>query len=218
MFGAESGSTIGLIILVATLGMVPFLVVTTTAFMKIAVVLFLIRNALGIQQTPPNLVLYGIALVLAVFLTSPVVGAVYAEIGDRSLNYDHFADWQLAAERASMPIQQHLLKFTDEPARNFFYQATAEVWPKEAHEAASSDDLMILIPAFVISELTRAFEIGFLLYLPFIVIDLIISNILLAMGMMMVSPLVISVPFKLFLFVLVDGWSRLLEGLVLSYQ
>ncbi|MGI9420095.1 MAG: type III secretion system export apparatus subunit SctR [Geminicoccaceae bacterium] len=218
MLTGEGGNILGLILVVAALGMVPFAVITTTAFMKIAVVLFLIRNALGIQQTPPNLVLYGIAIVLAVFLTSPVIGAVYAELGDRSLTYEEFEDWERAAERARVPIQQHLLKFTDEPARNFFYQATADVWPKEAHEAASSDDLMILVPAFMISELTRAFEIGFLLYLPFIVIDLIISNILLAMGMMMVSPLVISVPFKLFLFVLVDGWSRLLEGLVLSYQ
>lgn len=218
MFTGEGGSNVAIILLVAGLGMVPFLVVTTTAFMKIAVVLFLIRNALGIQQTPPNLVLYGIAIVLSVFLTSPVIGSVYAEISDRTLDYQDFKDWEIAAERAKIPLQEHLLKFTDEPTRNFFYKATEEVWPKEAHEAASSDDLMILIPAFIISELTRAFEIGFLLYLPFIVIDLIISNILLAMGMMMVSPLVISVPFKLFLFVLVDGWSRLLEGLVLSYR
>jgi len=218
MFGGEGVNSVGVIVLVAGLGMVPFLVVTTTAFMKISIVLFLIRNALGIQQTPPNLVLYGISIVLAVFLTSPVIGSVFAAISDRTLDYENFEDWEQAAERARIPIQEHLIKFTDEPAKNFFYQATAEVWPEEAHEAASTDDLMILIPAFVISELTRAFEIGFLLYLPFIVIDLIISNILLAMGMMMVSPLVISVPFKLFLFVLVDGWSRLLEGLVLSYS
>ncbi|MGI9437114.1 MAG: type III secretion system export apparatus subunit SctR [Geminicoccaceae bacterium] len=215
----EGGSnSLGLIVVIAAMGMVPFAVVTTTAFMKIAVVMFLIRNALGIQQTPPNLVLYGIAIVLSVFLTSPVVGEVYAQLSNPSLNYENFEDWKQAAEDARVPVQQHLLRYTDEPARNFFYEATAEVWPEEAHKAASSDDLMILVPAFVISELTHAFEIGFLLYLPFIVIDLIISNILLAMGMMMVSPLVISVPFKLFLFVLVDGWSRLLEGLVLSYS
>ncbi|MEL6961411.1 MAG: type III secretion system export apparatus subunit SctR [Pseudomonadota bacterium] len=218
MLGGEGTGAVGAILVVAGLGMVPFAVVTMTSFMKIAVVLFLIRNALGIQQTPPNLVLYGISIVLSIFLTAPVIGAVYAEVSDRRLDYQNFQDWEIAAERARGPVQEHLLKFTDEPARNFFYEATAEVWPKEAHEAASSDDLMILVPAFVISELTRAFEIGFLLYLPFIVIDLIISNILLAMGMMMVSPLVISVPFKLFLFVLVDGWSRLLEGLVLSYR
>jgi type III secretion protein R len=218
MLGGEGTGAVGAILVVAGLGLVPFAVVTMTSFMKIAVVLFLIRNALGIQQTPPNLVLYGISIVLSIFLTAPVIGAVYAQVSDRTLDYENFQDWEIAAERARVPVQEHLLKFTDEPARNFFYEATAEVWPEEAHAAASSDDLMILVPAFVISELTRAFEIGFLLYLPFIVIDLIISNILLAMGMMMVSPLVISVPFKLFLFVLVDGWSRLLEGLVLSYR
>lgn len=214
----ENPSILGLLVITTALAMVPFAVVTMTAFMKIAVVMFLIRNALGIQQTPPNLVLYGVAIVLSVFLTSPVIGEIYARLSNPSIDYSNFQEWGRAANEARGPVQAHLLRFTDEPARTFFYEVTAEVWPKEAHEEASSDDLMILVPAFVISELTRAFEIGFLLYLPFIVIDLIISNILLAMGMMMVSPLVISVPFKLFLFVLIDGWSRLLEGLVLSYS
>ena len=209
---------LGIIVIATGLGMVPFAVVTMTSFMKIAVVMFLVRNALGIQQTPPNLVLYGIAIVLSVFLTSPVIGDVYARVSDPTIDLGNIQDWGRAAAEARVPVQEHLLRYTDEPARNFFYEVTAEVWPEEAHQEASSDDLLILVPAFVISELTRAFEIGFLLYLPFIVIDLIISNILLAMGMMMVSPLVISVPFKLFLFVLVDGWSRLLEGLVLSYS
>jgi len=216
--GEDAPNILGIIVLGAGLGMVPFAVVTMTSFMKIAVVMFLVRNALGIQQTPPNLVLYGIAIVLSVFLTSPVIGDVYARVSDPSIDFSNIRDWGVAAEKARVPIQEHLMRFTDEPARTFFYEVTAEVWPEEAHKQASSDDLIILVPAFVISELTRAFEIGFLLYLPFIVIDLIISNILLAMGMMMVSPLVISVPFKLFLFVLVDGWSRLLEGLVLSYS
>jgi len=216
--GEGTPNLLGIIVIATGLGLVPFAVVTMTSFMKIAVVMFLVRNALGIQQTPPNLVLYGIAIVLSVFLTSPVIGDVYARVSNPSIDFANIEDWGKAAEEARVPIQQHLLRFTDEPARNFFYDVTAEVWPEEAHNEASSDDLMILVPAFVISELTRAFEIGFLLYLPFIVIDLIISNILLAMGMMMVSPLVISVPFKLFLFVLVDGWSRLLEGLVLSYS
>ena len=213
-----SPNLLAIIVIVTALGMVPFAVVTMTAFMKIAIVMFLIRNALGIQQTPPNLVLYGIAIVLSVFLTSPVLGEVYAVLSDPSLDFENIRDWGRAAELARVPVQEHLLRFTDESARTFFYEVTAEVWPEEAHQQASSDDLLILVPAFMISELTRAFEIGFLLYLPFIVIDLIISNILLAMGMMMVSPLVISVPFKLFLFVLVDGWTRLLEGLVLSYS
>ena len=100
----------------------------------------------------------------------------------------------------------------------FFLNSTQRLWPEEARRDVSSDDLLILVPAFTVSELTKAFEIGFLLYLPFIAIDLIVSNILLAMGMMMVSPLTISLPFKLFLFVVVDGWTRLIHGLVLSYE
>ena len=208
---------LAIILIVALVGLVPFAVVTMTAFIKLAVVMFLIRNALGVQQTPPNLVLYGIALVLTLYVSAPVIGEVYARLRDPSLDYESVEGWQAAAESASEPVRRYLMRFTDEAERQFFVEATAHVWPAEAQGQVSGDDLVILVPAFVVTELSRAFEIGFLLYLPFIVIDLVISNILLAMGMMMVSPLVISVPFKLFLFVLVDGWSRLLQGLVLSY-
>jgi type III secretion protein R len=208
---------LGVIVLLTGLGLVPFAVVTITAFMKIAVVMFLVRNALGVQQTPPNLVLYGIAIVLTVYLTAPVIGDVYARLTSPGYDYQQFSEWERAAQDAREPVRDYLMRFTEEDERRFFLDATAKIWPPEARAQAKTDDLVILVPSFVISELTRAFEIGFLLYLPFIVIDLVISNILLAMGMMMVSPLVISVPFKLFLFVLVDGWSRLLHGLILSY-
>jgi type III secretion protein R len=123
-----------------------------------------------------------------------------------------------AADQLRAPLQAHLTRYTDENERQFFLQATERIWSEEARASVKTDSLLILVPAFVSSELTRAFEIGFLLYLPFIVIDLIVSAILMAMGMMMVSPLAISVPFKLFLFVMVDGWSRLLHGLILSYS
>ncbi|HET8729241.1 MAG TPA: type III secretion system export apparatus subunit SctR [Alphaproteobacteria bacterium] len=208
---------LAIVVIVAGIGLVPFLVVTMTAFLKIAVVMFLIRNAVGIQQTPPNLVLYAIALVLTVYVSAPVIGAVYGQISDPGLDYNTFDGWQAAAQAALEPVRGYLLRYTEPAEREFLLTATAQIWPDEAQAAASSDDLVILVPAFVVSELTRAFEIGFLLYLPFIAIDLIISNILMSMGMMMVSPLVISVPFKLFVFVLVDGWSRLMHGLVLSY-
>ncbi len=208
---------LGIVVLVTGLGLVPFAVVTITAFMKIAVVMFLVRNALGVQQTPPNLVLYGIAIVLTVYLTAPVLGDVYARLTKPDYDYAKFEDWQRAATDARVPVRDYLMRFTEAREREFFLAATDKIWPPEARATAKSDDLVILVPSFVISELTRAFEIGFLLYLPFVVIDLVVSNILLAMGMMMVSPLVISVPFKLFLFVLIDGWSRLLHGLVLSY-
>jgi type III secretion protein R len=204
--------------IVAIVGLMPFLMVTLTAFLKISVVMVLLRNALGIQQTPPNMVLYGIALMLTVYITGPVFSEIYARVSDPSLSLRSVTDWQAALQSAAEPVRAYLLRFTDPAERDFLLQATAKVWPAEASAAATPNDLVILIPSFVISELTRAFEIGFLLYLPFIVIDLIVSAILMAMGMMMVSPLAISVPFKLFLFVMVDGWSRLLHGLILSYS
>jgi type III secretion protein R len=204
--------------IVTLVSLVPFLVVTLTAFLKISVVMLLLRNALGIQQTPPNMVLYGIALMLTVYITGPVLAEVYARVSDPALRLRSIQDWQAVIQSAIEPVRAYLLRFTDPAERDFLLSATARVWPPEASAAATPNDMVILIPSFVISELTRAFEIGFLLYLPFIVIDLIVSAILMAMGMMMVSPLAISVPFKLFLFVMVDGWSRLLHGLILSYS
>jgi type III secretion protein R len=115
------------------------------------------------------------------------------------------------------PLQEHLKRFTHTKERQFFMSATTRIWPENARATVQDDDILILLPAFVSSELTRAFEIGFLLYLPFLIIDVVVSNILMAMGMIMVSPVLISVPLKLFLFVTVDGWSRLLHGLILSY-
>jgi type III secretion protein R len=204
--------------IVTLVSLVPFLVVTLTAFLKISVVMLLLRNALGIQQTPPNMVLYGIALMLTIYITGPVLAEVYARVSDPALRLRSIQDWQAVIQSAIEPVRAYLMRFTDPAERDFLLSATARVWPQEASAAATPNDMVILIPSFVISELTRAFEIGFLLYLPFIVIDLIVSAILMAMGMMMVSPLAISVPFKLFLFVMVDGWSRLLHGLILSYS
>lgn len=197
--------------------LLPFAVVTVTAFIKISIVLFLIRNALGIQQTPPNLVLYGIALVLTVYIIAPVMGATAAALNDPSLDLENVETWPEVARRASEPLRQYLERFSEPDQRAFFLETTAELWPEEARADVTDRDLTILIPAYVVSELTRAFEIGFLLYLPFIIVDLVITNILTAMGMLMVSPTLIALPFKLFLFVVIDGWSRLAHGLVLSY-
>lgn len=199
------------------LGLLAFAVVTTTAFMKVSVVLFLVRNALGAQQVPPNIVLYGAALILTVFISAPVAQQTYNRLIDPQLRYQTFDDWQLAAKEGQEPLREHLKKFTSEEQRRFFLSSTEQVWPQEMRGKASADDLIILVPSFLISELKRAFEIGFLLYLPFITIDLVVTTILMAMGMSMVSPTVISIPFKLFLFVAIDGWSRLMHGLVLSY-
>jgi type III secretion protein R len=196
---------------------IPFFVITMTGFLKISLVLFLVRNALGIQQTPPNLVLYAIALVLTFYISAPLLAQMYSQVNASGINLQTFDGIQEAGTRARVPLKEHLMRFTHENERKFFLAATARVWPESARGEVRDDDVLILMPAFVASELTRAFEIGFLLYLPFLVIDVVVSNILMAMGMIMVSPVLISVPLKLFMFVTVDGWSRLLHGLILSY-
>jgi type III secretion protein R len=208
---------IGIVIFLTAIGLVPLFVVTMTGFLKISVVMFLIRNALGTQQTPPNLVLYGIALVLTVYVTTPLFGDIYGRLASRPMELRSVQDLTEAAQTVRAPIQAHLARFTLPSERQFFLSATTRIWPESARADIKEDDLVVLLPAFVGSELTRAFEIGFLLYLPFLIIDLVVSNILMALGMIMVSPTLISVPLKLFLFVAVNGWSRLLHGLILSY-
>ena len=179
--------------------------------------MFIIRNALGLQQTPPSLVLYSIALILTVFVTMPLIEDVFNRLSARPLDFSSLDKLNTTANVVKDPIKAHLIRYTKPGERQFFLSATARVWPEPARSNVKDDDFVILLPAFVSSELTRAFEIGFLLFLPFLVIDIIVSNILMAMGMMMVSPTLISLPLKLFLFVAVDGWSRLMHGLILSY-
>ena len=211
-------SILGVIVFLTAAGLIPLFVVTMTGFLKIAVVMFLIRNALGIQQTPPNLVLYGIAIILTVYVTSPLLGSIYARLNAHPIDFSSVENLTAMANDAKQPIQTELVRFAQPQERQFFLSATQRIWPQEARADLKDDDLVVLLPAFVSSELTRAFEIGFLLYLPFLVIDLVVSNILMAMGMIMVSPTLISVPLKLFLFVGVNGWSRLMHGLILSYS
>lgn len=209
---------IPIILLVAAVGLIPLVVVTMTGFLKISIVLFLIRNALGVQQSPPNLVLYGIALILTVYVTTPLVGDIYRLAEAHPMDFQTVEGIKAAADVLKPPLEAHLARFTDDNEKNFFLQATEGIWSEEARASVTKDDLIVLVPSFVSSELTRAFEIGFLLYLPFLVVDLVVSNILMAMGMMMVSPTLISIPLKIFLFVAVDGWSRLMHGLILSYR
>lgn len=207
-----------LAIFMATFGLIPFLVVTMTGFLKISVVMFVIRNALGVQQTPPNIVLYAIALILTFYVTSPLLGSIYSRVNAHSFDFSSVESMTAIANDVKQPIRTELMRFAQPQERQFFLAATQRVWPPEARADLKDDDMVILLPAFVSSELTRAFEIGFLLYLPFLVIDLVVSNILMAMGMIMVSPTLISVPLKLFLFVAINGWSRLMHGLILSYS
>jgi type III secretion protein R len=215
--GEFQPNLVGIIILVSAIGLVPLAVVTLTGFLKISVVLFLIRNALGVQQSPPNLVLYGIALILTVYVTTPLIGEIYTRFENAPVDLQSVEGVRGASDHVREPLKAHLLRFAQPRERDFFLESTKSVWSEEARADVKSDDLVVLIPAFVSSELTRAFEIGFLLYIPFLVIDLVVANVLMAMGMMMVSPTLISIPLKIFLFVAVEGWSRLMHGLILSY-
>ncbi len=210
-------SYFSLLVLSVVITIIPFLVVTTTSFAKISIVLFLVRNALGIQQTPPGILLNTIAIVLTIYIMAPVLSDVYAVLLSPQATYNSIQDWERTARDAMQPLKSFLAMHSRPEATQFFLETTQKVWRGHSQLSASADDLIILMPAFLVSELTRAFEIGFLLYLPFLVVDFVVGVILVAMGMTMLSPTVISTPFKLLLFVFVDGWSRLLQGLVLSY-
>ncbi|HYD62320.1 MAG TPA: type III secretion system export apparatus subunit SctR [Noviherbaspirillum sp.] len=195
----------------------PLLLVVATSFLKLSTVMILVRNAIGVQQVPPNIVLYGLSLVLSLYIMAPVIEQARVAVRDEPGALSSVEATFGALGKGVEPFRAFLVKFSKPEQRAFFLDATKRIWPEEQARQAQQTDLLVLMPAFVVSELTAAFEIGFLLYLPFVVIDLIVSNILLALGMMMVSPSTISLPLKLFLFVMVDGWTRLFHGLILSY-
>jgi type III secretion protein R len=208
-----------LIAILIFLGLAPFVAMMVTSYVKIVVVMSLIRNALGIQQIPPNMVINGLSIILTMYIMNPIAQETYEVLRDNweTINTKDITTIEAVLVKAKEPIKQFLLKHANERERQFFYDSAKELWPPERSENLQDDDLMVLASAFTVSELTEAFQIGFLIYLPFIVIDLIVSNILLSMGMMMVSPMTISLPFKLLLFVVVDGWARLIHGLLLTY-
>ncbi|NRD71760.1 type III secretion system export apparatus subunit SctR [Shewanella sp. VB17] len=214
----ELPDTFNLIITLALMALVPFIAVMATSFIKIAVVFSLLRNALGVQQIPPNMAMYGFAIILSIYIMAPVGFETFDYIKEHKVSIENTDSLQNFADEGLNPYRHFLQKHIRETEQDFFVDTTKTLWPKKYSDRLEPDSLFILLPAFTVSELTRAFEIGFLIYLPFIAIDLIISNILLAMGMMMVSPMTISLPFKLLLFVLLNGWTQLTHGLVMSYS
>lgn len=205
-----------LMIPLALMALIPFMAVMGTSFLKLVVVFSILRNATGLQQIPPNIAMNALAIILTLYIMAPVGYQAYEIFQPETVNFEDLS-WIESAKLASAPYKQFLKDNTNEQERNFFLKSARLLWPKQYQKELAGDDFIVLLPSFCISELTKAFQIGFLLYLPFIIIDLIVSNILLAMGMMMVSPMTISLPFKLLLFVLLDGWTRLIHGLVLSY-
>ncbi len=214
---ASMPDPIYLVAILVFMGLAPFVAMMITSFVKLVVVLSLIRNALGIQQIPPNMVMNGLALILTLYIMNPVMQETFEILQGQEVNTKEIASIRDAVLVGQAPLKAFLLKHSNARERAFFFNSAKKLWSPEQAEALSDDDLMVLVPAFTVTELTSAFQIGFLIYLPFIAIDIIVSNILLAMGMMMVSPMTISLPFKLLLFVVVDGWTRLVHGLVLTY-
>ncbi len=205
------------LITVIVLALMPFVAVMITSFTKIVVVLSLLRNALGLQQVPPNLIINGLALVLSIYIMFPVGDKVYIKVSEVENPVKDTGALLQVLNSSKEPMRDFLSKHTKPEEKQFFYSSIKRLFERRGGEEILIDDFIVLIPAFTISELTAAFQIGFLIFLPFIVIDLVIANILMAMGMMMLSPTVISLPFKLLLFVLIDGWAKLTHGLVLSY-
>ena len=214
-----TANPLNLIMIMALMGLLPFMVTLMTSYIKIIVVTFLIRNALGVQQVPPSMVLSGLALILSIFVMAPVAMQTYNLLEKEQIDTASITPAQIieTASNVSGPIKTFLKNNTSEEILKSFTNTAQRIWPEDLKKSIDEDSFFIIIPSFVISELTKAFQIGFLLYLPFIAIDLIISNILLAMGMMMVSPMTISLPFKLMLFVTLNGWLKLSQGLLYSY-
>lgn len=208
-----------LIISLGLLSLVPFFAVMMTSYAKLVVVLNLVRNALGLQQVPPNMVLNGMALVLTMYIMSPVVGQ-FGQVIPNQLVSGGLRTSELIGILGEVkePMRAFLDKHTQPREREFFMRSARKIWPAEQAAALKPNDLLVLIPAFTVSELTAAFKIGFLIYLAFVIIDLVVANILIALGMMMFSPTVLSTPLKLLLFVMLDGWGKLIHSLILTYQ
>lgn len=265
---APVANPIVMVIVLGALSLAPFIVVMLTSFVKISVVLSIVRNALGTQQVPPNQIITGLAFVLTIFIMVPVVRQMYDTAGTVTNSKDIFSEASVktlfdASKKAKEPLRHFLSKHAQAKDRELFMDlavrleysaaektpsaptsgpsggapatpapAQASVAPAASTATPSApqtsqattpinrpdkDDFQVLIPAFVTSQLKEAFEVGFLIFVPFIVVDMVVANILLAMGMQMLSPSVISLPFKLLLFVVVDGWFLIVRGLVLSY-
>jgi len=200
-----------LVLLMTVLSLAPAILVTVTSFTRIIVVLSFLRNALGIQQTPPNVVMISLALFLTGFVMAPTLQASYRD-GLQPLMADKISETE-AAQKALVPIHAFMMQHV----RSQDLQLFADMAKIDKVADIKETPLRVLVPSFMISELRRAFEIGFLLFLPFLIIDMVVASILMSMGMMMLPPVTISLPFKIIFFVLVDGWYLVAGSLVQSF-
>jgi type III secretion protein R len=208
-----------LIAVVFAIGLVPFAAMMVTSYTKIVVVLGLLRQALGVQQVPPNMVLNGLAMIVSAFIMAPVFMDSFDQIERQGVTTSSTTK-QLGQviDAAREPVRAFLDKHAHAREKAFFIKSATAVWPAERAKKLTEKDLIVLAPAFTLSELTEAFKIGFLLYLAFVVVDLVIANVLLALGLSQVTPTSVAIPFKLLLFVVLDGWSVLMHGLVMTYR
>ena len=226
--GKESVSNRPLLLMVALAGLtlVPFVLIMVTSFVKIAVVLSIVRQAMGTQQIPPTQVLTGLATVLTVYIMMPVGLDIYHDVRERMIapemrgfSVDTFKAQQVTelVMVGQEPLKQFLIRHAHLKDRDMFFKLAWKMRKPRDRAMLTDSDWAIVTPAFVISELKEAFQIGFILFIPFLVVDMVVANILMALGMQMLSPTTISLPFKILLFVMVDGWYLITRGLVLGY-
>ncbi|MDH4483219.1 MAG: flagellar type III secretion system pore protein FliP [Rhodoferax sp.] len=208
---AQYSLSLQLLALMTTISLLPSILLMMTSFVRIIIVMSILRQALGTGQTPPNNVLVGIALFLTLFIMSPVLTDIYTNAVVPYMENGMKFDQALAAAEA--PLRSFMLKQTREDDIGLFMQMARQAEVSDATQVPFTT----LVPAFITSELKSAFTIGFLIYIPFVVIDLIVASVLMSMGMAMLSPMMISMPFKLMLFVLVDGWSLIMGSLAASF-
>jgi flagellar biosynthetic protein FliP len=208
----EGADVLEILLTLTVIALIPSILIMTTCFTRIAIVLSCVRNAIGLQQTPPNQVLVGIALFLSLFIMSPVIGQIN-ETAYQPYQRGEITQIQ-AAEKAIEPLRGFMLKNTNAEDLNLFL----DLGHFERPETTEQIETTALIPAFITSELKRAFIMGFMVYLPFLVIDMVVASTLMSLGMVMLPPTLISLPFKLVLFVLVDGWTMTLKALVMGFN
>lgn len=214
-------------VMLSLLSLLPFIIMILTSFLKLVVVLSLLRTALGVQQAPPNQVINGVAFLLSLFIMYPtgvkMYDAAYAKINQRQIPEGFLSPEASTytievAKAASEPMREFLKRNSSGRHQALFYRLVYRGLPEDYRTDLKPEDFIVLVPSYITGQLKDAFEIGVLIYIPFFVIDLVTSNILLAMGMMMLSPVTISMPLKLFLLVMLDGWTMLIEGLVKTFQ
>jgi|TARA_X000000950_G_scaffold271170_1_gene351915 flagellar biosynthetic protein FliP len=210
--GTEYSLSLQLLILMTVLGLLPSILILMTSFTRIIIVLSLLRQAMGTAQTPPNQVLVGIAIFLSLFVMTPVIEKIYTDAFEPVQAGE--MSFETGLSRARVPLQEFMLGQTREKDILLFMDM-ADTAPVEN---MADIPFTVLVPAFITSELKTAFTIGFLIYIPFVIIDLVVASVLMSMGMMMLSPMMISLPFKLLLFVLVDGWGLITGSLVATFM